>query len=143
MLFHTASNGYEIELSVPSLHTFSFTGQTMLKIYGSKSNLSSIKHVNIHLRHVRDSAETSLVLLSWLVEFASIESLTVSLDALQVLYRHVWFWQENFHFIFHFKLQQYCLNMPAFYVVFINFINTTCIKLILILPDGLGSFLSS
>jgi hypothetical protein len=90
---------FGIELSVPSLHTFAFAGRTILNIYGSKSNLSSIKHVDIDLADVWDLAQTSPVLLSWLVEFASIESLTVSLEALEVHYRHVWFWQENFHFI--------------------------------------------
>lgn len=92
---------FGIELSVPSLHTFTFTGCTILnKIYGSKSNLSTIKHVNIDLASDWEWAKTSSALLRWLSEFAGIESLTVSLDALKGLYRHVWFWQEKFHFIF-------------------------------------------
>lgn len=86
---------FGIELSAPSIHTFAFTSRTLTKFYGSKTNLSSIKHVSINLAHLWDSAKTSLVLLSWLVEFASIESLIVSLEALKVLYWHVWFWQDR------------------------------------------------
>lgn len=49
----------------------------------SKSNLSSIKHVDFGVG--LNSADSPLVLFNWLVELANIESLTVSYTTLQVL----------------------------------------------------------
>ncbi|KEH32811.1 F-box/FBD/LRR-repeat protein At1g78750 [Medicago truncatula] len=78
---------FELELYAPCLHTFSFTGLYIPKLFGSKSFLYSIKHLNIHLWCYWNlkSAETSPLLLNWLVELANIESLTVSSNTLEVL----------------------------------------------------------
>jgi hypothetical protein len=75
----------EIELSTPNLCTFRFIGSPFHKFHGSKSNLSSIKHVDIDLRLMACSAKYSLFLLDWLVELANVESMTLSSPTLQVL----------------------------------------------------------
>jgi hypothetical protein len=75
----------EIELSTPNLCTFRFIGSPFHKCFGSKSNLSSIKHVDIDVRFMANSAEYSLFLLEWLVELANVESMTLSSPTLQVL----------------------------------------------------------
>ncbi|XP_058784580.1 F-box protein At4g22280-like [Vicia villosa] len=77
---------HEIELSnTPSLSTFDFEGTPVHKLSRSNTNLSSIKHVNIHVDMWLILNDTPLVLLNWLVELSNIESLTVSLTTLQVL----------------------------------------------------------
>ncbi|XP_045804761.1 F-box/LRR-repeat protein At3g26922-like isoform X2 [Trifolium pratense] len=79
---------FGIELyNAPSLHTFAFTGDGYIhKLYGSKSVLSSIKHVYIdvvcHWSLRRRSASNILDLL---VELANIESLTITSTTLMVL----------------------------------------------------------
>lgn len=73
----------KFELSTPSLCNFYFRGTPLQKLRGSKSNLSSIKHVDFGVG--LNSADSPLVLFNWLVELANIESLTVSYSTLQVL----------------------------------------------------------
>jgi hypothetical protein len=78
---------FRIELYyAPSLRTFTFTGENILKLFGSKSVLSSIKHLNIRLLCCLKSESNSSILLDWLVKLATIESLTISADTLTVLY---------------------------------------------------------
>jgi hypothetical protein len=77
-----SSDLYKIELSAPSLCTFAFTGTPYQKLCGS--NLSSVKQVNIDAEMLSNYTEPPLVLLSWLLEFANIKSLTVSASTLQV-----------------------------------------------------------
>ncbi|XP_024629459.1 FBD-associated F-box protein At1g66310 [Medicago truncatula] len=72
-----------IELSAPSLCTFSFTGNPLEIRYGSR--LSSIEHVSIDVNVAWISEKFPSVLLSWLIEFSSIKSLAVSSTTLQVL----------------------------------------------------------
>ncbi|RHN64601.1 putative leucine-rich repeat domain, L domain-containing protein [Medicago truncatula] len=78
---------FGIELYAPSLHTFAFTGRYTPKLFGSKSVLSSIKHVSIDLRCYLnlESRETSSILLNWLVELANIESLSFCSNTIKVL----------------------------------------------------------
>ncbi|XP_058747132.1 F-box/LRR-repeat protein At4g14096-like [Vicia villosa] len=75
----------EIELCTQNLCMFTFIGSAFHKLYGSKNNLSSIKHIDIDLRLMSDSAEYSLFLLNFLVELVSVKSMTVSSQTLQVL----------------------------------------------------------
>jgi hypothetical protein len=78
---------FRIELyNAPSLRTFTFTGENILKIFGSQRALSSIKHLNIGLLCCLKSESNSSILLDWLVKLATIESLTISADTLTVLY---------------------------------------------------------
>jgi hypothetical protein len=88
-LYQTENNigiYFGIELYAPSLHTFAFTGHYTPKLFGSKSVLSSIKHLNIRLLCCLKSESNSSILLDWLVKLATIESLTISADTLTVLY---------------------------------------------------------
>jgi len=82
------SNYGKIELSSPSLCTFVFVcmgGFPALKLRGIENNLSSVKHVKIHASIYGNDADTSLVLLNWLVELGNIKSLTIDDNALKVL----------------------------------------------------------
>jgi hypothetical protein len=80
-----------LELHTPSLCTFVYKGiPTVQQLCGSKSNLSSVKLVNIDVNidviSLSESAKTSLILYNWLVELANIESLTIHSTILEVLY---------------------------------------------------------
>ncbi|RHN67132.1 hypothetical protein MtrunA17_Chr3g0099431 [Medicago truncatula] len=75
---------YGIDLRAPSLCTFTFYGTPYQNISGG--DISSLKHVDMHAEvdsFHRDSPP--LFLLSWLIEFADIKSLTVTATTLQVL----------------------------------------------------------
>ncbi|XP_045797415.1 F-box/LRR-repeat protein At4g14103-like [Trifolium pratense] len=74
---------YQIELSAPSLCTFSFMGTPYQKFRGS--SLSSVEQVNIDADMLAYYLEPPLVLLSWLSDLPNIKSLTVSASTLQVL----------------------------------------------------------
>jgi hypothetical protein len=74
------------ELYAPSLHTFDFTGSFTPKLFGSKTDLSSIKHVSIDLSCHSTARSRSSILLNWLIELANIESLTFHSNILLVLY---------------------------------------------------------
>ncbi|XP_058735530.1 F-box/FBD/LRR-repeat protein At5g53840-like [Vicia villosa] len=82
---HNNSSLYAIiKLYVPSLCTFNYTGSDhILEISGS--GLSSVKKVNIKSRRFSASMEDVLVLFSWLLNFANVESLTVTSTVLQIL----------------------------------------------------------
>ncbi|XP_050898170.1 F-box/FBD/LRR-repeat protein At5g18770 isoform X2 [Lathyrus oleraceus] len=72
------------KLYAPSLCAFNYAGSHHIhNIRGS--GLSSIKQVNIESVHFSASQEDALVLFSWLLDFANIESLTVTSTALQIL----------------------------------------------------------
>jgi hypothetical protein len=73
---------YQIELSAPSLCTFSFMGIPYQKFCGS--GLSSVEQVNIDAEMLANYSEPPLVLLSWLSDLPNIKSLTVSASTLQV-----------------------------------------------------------
>ncbi|CAK8577882.1 unnamed protein product [Lathyrus sativus] len=74
----------KIKLNTPSLCTFNYTGDMLIhKICGS--GLSSIKQVNIQSRLSLALKEDALALFSWLLDFANIESLTVTSTVLQIL----------------------------------------------------------
>ncbi|AES68325.2 F-box/RNI superfamily protein, putative [Medicago truncatula] len=76
-------SSFGIELYAPTVHTFEYSGGEYIpKLFGSKSVISSIKHVSIHLLSFRRN-KTS-ILFSWLVELANIESLTANSSALTV-----------------------------------------------------------
>jgi hypothetical protein len=78
-----SSNFAEIKLSTPNLNTFSFTGDLIQKI--CQSGLSSVKQVNIdHSLQDDASVEHGLVIINWLLDFANVESLTVTSTTLQV-----------------------------------------------------------
>jgi len=77
-----------IELSTPSLCTFSFTGNPLEILYGSR--LSSIEDVIIDVNVAWISAKFPSVLLSWLIEFSAIKSLAVSSTTLQVYHNRVY-----------------------------------------------------
>jgi hypothetical protein len=72
------------QLSTPSLCTFVFCDTPCQKLCGSLSNLSSVKHVNIDAPWDYKSKNTPLVLLNWLIELPNTESLTVSMNTLEV-----------------------------------------------------------
>jgi hypothetical protein len=74
----------KIELSAPSLRNFTFTNNRIVKIRGS--GLSSVKLVNIVVSTwwYSDWVESALVLLSWLQDLVSVESLRVTSTFLQV-----------------------------------------------------------
>ncbi|CAJ2666001.1 unnamed protein product [Trifolium pratense] len=75
----------KFELCTPSLRTFVYKGTPIVQqLCRSKSNLSSVKHVNITLKSLLNSAKTSLVLHNWLVELANMESLTICSNTLEV-----------------------------------------------------------
>jgi hypothetical protein len=79
-----SSNFAEIKLSTPNLNTFNFTGDLIQKI--CRSGLSSVKQVNIdHSLQDDASVEHGLVIFNWLLDFANVESLTVTSTTLQVL----------------------------------------------------------
>ncbi|XP_039689734.1 uncharacterized protein [Medicago truncatula] len=75
-------NFAKIELSVPSLCTFTFTGDLIQKICGS--SLSSIKQVNID-HEISPSVNNALALLSCLQDLANVELLTVNSTTLEIL----------------------------------------------------------
>jgi hypothetical protein len=77
-------NCAKVELSTPSLSTFTFPRGLDLdqKICGS--GLSSVKHVNINAANYAASAKHALVLLSWLQDLTNVKSLTVTSITLQV-----------------------------------------------------------
>ncbi|XP_039684842.1 putative F-box/LRR-repeat protein At3g18150 isoform X3 [Medicago truncatula] len=83
---------FGIELYAPTLHSFDFTGGHYIpKLFGSKTALSSIKHVNINLKQTMEDSlwENPSILFKWLVNLVNIESLTITKPALQVLsYAH-------------------------------------------------------
>ncbi|XP_058783762.1 uncharacterized protein LOC131658493 [Vicia villosa] len=86
--FSTLNNlntSFEIELSAPSLITFNFKGIPLQKLRRSNGNLSTVKHVSFDVDNWLYRAATPLVLLNWLVELASIESLTITSTTLQAL----------------------------------------------------------
>jgi len=85
-MHHNSSNFSQIELSTPSLCTFTITGIPTQKICGS--GLSSVKQVNIDAKMHSNFEESPMVLLSWLLDLANVKSLTVSSITLQVP-RHV------------------------------------------------------
>jgi hypothetical protein len=129
-LAHLTIKYCDFELYTPSLRTLVYKGYpTVQQLCGSKSNLSSIKHVNIKAIPSLQSVKTSFVLRNWLVEIANIESLTICSTTLQVLYS--WFRFLLIHlcfFQFHFSSK-----------------NMTCVKLIVIhgnLSIDLDSLLS-
>ncbi|XP_058781225.1 F-box/FBD/LRR-repeat protein At1g78750-like [Vicia villosa] len=75
---------FEIELLTPSLVTFVFTGRPYQKVFGS--DLSYLKHVDIDaVVFSLEDINPSLLLLSWLLEFENIKSLTVTTSTLQFL----------------------------------------------------------
>jgi hypothetical protein len=102
-LINLAIDYCNLELYTPNLCTFVYKGiPTVQQLCGSKTNLSSVKHVNIDVNidviSLSESAKTSLILYNWLVELPNIESLTINPTILQVLYG-LFGW-------FHFLLQQ-------------------------------------
>ncbi|XP_004516420.1 putative F-box/FBD/LRR-repeat protein At1g78760 isoform X1 [Cicer arietinum] len=78
-------NEIKFSLCTPSLCSFTFRGNPVQKLCESNNNLSSIKYLNIHVRMGSNFAETSLVLLNWLQEVATIKSLTISSTTLHIL----------------------------------------------------------
>jgi hypothetical protein len=84
-IYNNSNDYYKIELSTLSLCTFAFCGTPYQSISGS--NVSSLKHVDIHAEAELDSYSLGppMFLFSWLLEFANIESLTVTATTLQVL----------------------------------------------------------
>jgi hypothetical protein len=102
----------QIKLSTPSLCTFTFNGKFVQKICGN--GLSSVRQVNIDAQDC--VVEYALVLLTWLQDLVSVESLIITSTTLQVPC-HV------------FKLDFYSLLNMLFLV---DKIQLTCIKLILI-----------
>jgi hypothetical protein len=106
----------KIELSAPSLRNFTFTSDKIVKIHGS--GLSSVKLVNIDVSpQDSDWVKNVLVLLSWLQDLVSVESLRVTSTFLQVPC-HI------FRLYFYFLLN----------IFYFDKIQPTCIKLILIHP---------
>ncbi|KEH25345.1 F-box/RNI superfamily protein [Medicago truncatula] len=90
-LINLAIDYCNLELYTPSLCTFVYKGiPTVQQLCGSKSNLSSVKHVNIDVNidaiSLSESVKTSLILYNWLVELANIESLTINSTILEILY---------------------------------------------------------
>jgi hypothetical protein len=85
-IYNNSNDYYKIELSTPSLCTFTFPKSTDKKISGS--GLSSVKQVNINAEESAPTTavymERALVLLSWLQDLANVESLTVTSITLQV-----------------------------------------------------------
>jgi len=101
----TSSKFAKIELSTPSLCTFTFIGSLIQKICGS--GLSSVKQVNIDDSHqFYASAGNGLILLSWLLDFANVESFRVTSTTLQVNC-HVF----RFYFYFLLKMLFYGFNV--------------------------------
>jgi hypothetical protein len=73
---------YQIHLFTPSLCKFVFNGTPYLQLSGS--NVSSLKHVDIDVEVELYQKSSLVFLISWLIEFANIKSLTVSATTLQV-----------------------------------------------------------
>jgi hypothetical protein len=73
---------YQIDLCTPSLCKFVFNGTPYLQLSGS--NVSSLKHVDIDVEVELYQKSSLVFLISWLIEFANIKSLTVSATTLQV-----------------------------------------------------------
>jgi len=82
-MYNHSEDFYMIELCTPSLCVFTFNGTPYQRIIGS--NISSLKHVDIHAELFSDTEAPPLFLYSWLLEFADIKSLTLTATALQVL----------------------------------------------------------
>ncbi|PNX93299.1 F-box family protein [Trifolium pratense] len=84
-IYNNSNDYYKIELCTPSLCTFAFCGTPCQSI--SASDVSSLKHVDIHAEAevVSYNLGPPMFLFSWLLEFANIESLTVTATTLQVL----------------------------------------------------------
>jgi hypothetical protein len=77
------SNYAEIYLSTPNLCTFNYTGYLVQKIFGG--GLSSVKKVNMSgSQQYHASVVHGWVLFSWLLDFANVESLTLTSTTLQV-----------------------------------------------------------
>ncbi|GAU29472.1 hypothetical protein TSUD_65070 [Trifolium subterraneum] len=72
-----------IELSTPSLCTFTFTGTPYHKICGS--GLSSVKQVNISAEMTSRWDTPPMILLNWLLDLANVTSLTVTSTTLRIL----------------------------------------------------------
>ncbi|AES88465.1 hypothetical protein MTR_4g055460 [Medicago truncatula] len=81
-MHNDSSDFAKIELSGPSLCTFTFTGIPDQKICGS--GLSSVKHVNIAANIHLHWDEPPMVLLIWLLGLANVKSLTFSSNTLQI-----------------------------------------------------------
>jgi len=88
-MHYCSSRIAKIELSAPSLCTFTFAGTLVQKICGS--SLFSVKKVNINPLvslppedYALALEDYALVLLSWLRDLANVESLTVTSTTLQV-----------------------------------------------------------
>ncbi|XP_045822327.1 uncharacterized protein LOC123915229 [Trifolium pratense] len=76
----------KVELSTPILCTFDFVCDgDVPALCGSKSNLSSVKHVNINVMSFAKGTKVPLALLSWLVELVNIKSLVITSWTLEVL----------------------------------------------------------
>ncbi|GAU49711.1 hypothetical protein TSUD_407880 [Trifolium subterraneum] len=82
-VYNNLKQYYKIELCTPSLCTFTFGGTPYQTISGS--DISSLKHVDLHAKVVPYSRAPPLLLFCWLLEFANIKSLTVTATTLQVL----------------------------------------------------------
>ncbi|XP_045826043.1 F-box/LRR-repeat protein At4g14103-like isoform X1 [Trifolium pratense] len=82
-LHYNSSEFPKIELSAPSLCTFTFTGTPRQKICGS--GLSSVKQVNISADIISRCDAAPMILLSWLLDLANVKSLTVTSTALWML----------------------------------------------------------
>ncbi|CAL5213510.1 unnamed protein product [Lathyrus oleraceus] len=82
-MHYNSSLHAKIKLNAPSLCTFNYTGSYHIhEICGS--GLSSVKKLNIKSAHF-SASKYALVLFSWLINFANIESLTVTSSVLQIL----------------------------------------------------------
>ncbi|RHN53024.1 putative F-box domain, leucine-rich repeat domain, L domain-containing protein [Medicago truncatula] len=82
-LYKNLFNFDKIELAAPSLCTFTFYGTPKQKICGS--GFSSVKEVNIDAHMFSKVDKSPMILFSWLLDLANIESLTVSSSTLQIL----------------------------------------------------------
>lgn len=76
---------FGIELNAPTLHSLVLTGCDYIpKHFGSKTLLSSIKHLNIHIAASMILVENQSTLFNWLAWLSNIESFTLTLAALSV-----------------------------------------------------------
>ncbi|GAU49712.1 hypothetical protein TSUD_407890 [Trifolium subterraneum] len=82
-VYNNLKQYYKIELCTPNICTFTFGGTPYQTISGS--DISSLKHVDLHAEVVPYSRAPPLLLFCWLLEFANIKSLTVTATTLQVL----------------------------------------------------------
>ncbi|XP_058782727.1 putative F-box/LRR-repeat protein At3g18150 isoform X2 [Vicia villosa] len=76
---------FKIELCAPNLHTFSYIGNHISKLVGSKSIFSSIKQLIINVRCFDMYVGYSPIICNWLDEISNIESLTLDTYTLEVL----------------------------------------------------------